>query len=123
MANATKVLVQKRGVNFKTLVVLIVLSGAYVTITGESVNLTGALIPNPAAQVVTGPSNAPLIPPRLSFSLGGYTATLTATATPLVYKLQFWNGDVELASENYPAVISGGTLVVELDFGTGSFDN
>jgi hypothetical protein len=123
MAATLKVLKQKRGVNFSTLVVLITLSGAYVTITGESVTLTGAGIPNPGAQVVTGPSTAPLIPPRLSFSLGGYTATLTPTATPLVYTLQFWNGDTELASENYPAVISGGTLVVEIDFGTGSFDS
>lgn len=119
MANALSVIRQKRGVNFKTLVVACVLSGNYTQVTGESVNLSAASIPNPNAVVATGPNGTPTIPPRVTTqTLGGYKAELTATATPLVYTLRFWNGNAELAAGAYPAVISGGTLVFELDFGT-----
>lgn len=123
MAAALKVLKQKRGVNFETLVVQITLSGNYPGTPGEVISLNGATIPNTGAQVVTGPSVNPLIPPRCNSSLGGWQAQLTPTANPLEYDLAFFNGTVQLTAIAYPAVISGGVLTIEIDFGTGSFDS
>ena len=57
MAAVAKILYQKRGVNFKTTVFGITLSGTYPGDPGEVVTLTSAAS-NPSATTVTGPSGA-----------------------------------------------------------------
>jgi hypothetical protein len=115
MPAAVKVLYQKRGVNFKTTVFGITLSGIYPGDPGEVVTLTSAAS-NPSATTVTGPSGAAALGAKVAAEqLGGWAAQLTPTATAGQYDLSFWNGTTELTNIGYPAVISGGLLTVEVD--------
>lgn len=121
MANTVTALYQKRGVNHKTTVVQIVVSGNYVQ-GGEAVNLSASALLNPNAKAITGPNlNFPLPPKVAAQSLGGYTATVTPTGNACNTKIQFWNGNTELAAGAYPnPAITGGTLTLELDHDLGS---
>ena len=124
MSAALKVLYQRGNDNSKTLIVGVTLSANYPGDPGEVLTLTAGSIPNPDAKVVTGPSYlsaTPTLPPKIGAqSLGGYTATLKNTGTAGQYDLQFWNGNTQLAGGAYPAVVSGGTLTLELEFDLGS---
>jgi hypothetical protein len=127
MASALKVLYQRENGNSKTLIVGVAVIGNYPGDPGEVVNLTAGLIPNPNAKTITGPnysaSALPSLPPKIGAeALGGYQAQLLPTAAniagtaPGQYALSFWNGVAELGAGAYPAVISGGTLTLELEF-------
>ena len=116
MAAAVKSLYEKRGVNFKTTVFQITLSGNYPGDPGETVPLTAASAANPGAVTVTGPSGAAPIGAAVRCNqLGGWRAEVKPTATAGQYNLSFWNGTTELTNIAYPAVISGGLLTVEVD--------
>ncbi len=116
MAALVTIAYQKNGVNFKTTVFNIALSGNYPGDPGEVVTLTSAAS-NPQARTVTGPSGKAKLGPRIGASqLGGYKAELKPTATDGQYDLSFWtSGGTELAGGAYPATISGGLLTVEID--------
>ncbi len=110
MANAVTIAYQKNGVNFKTTVFNIALTGNYAA--PEVVTLTSAAS-NPSARTNTGPSGtAPLGAVPTFGGVPGYAATLTPTATPGQYNLTFSAGGAALAGA-YP----GGTqpLGVEID--------
>lgn len=120
MANTATALYQKRGVNHKTTVVQIAVSGNYAQ-GGEAVNLSASALLNPNAKAITGPNLSFPLPPKVAAqSLGGYTATVTPTGSECNAKIQFWNGDTELAAGAYPDVIANGTLTLELDHDLGS---
>ncbi len=109
MANLVTVLYQKNGVNFKTSVFNIALSGNYAA--PEVVTLTSAAS-NPGAQAITGPSGAsPLSPVICGGGIPGYVATLAPTATPGQYNLSFANGAAPFAGA-YPA---NSFITVEVD--------
>jgi hypothetical protein len=123
MAAAVKVLYEKRGVNFKTTVFGITLSGNYPGDPGEVVTLTASSASNPGAVTCDGPNgNAPIGAVVSSSQLGGYKAEVKPTATPGQYDLSFWFGGSgsanpqELAAGAYPAGISGGLLTVAVDY-------
>lgn len=111
MANSVKVLYQRNGVNFKTTVFQITLTGSYAA--PEVVTLTSAS-PNPAAQTVTGPAGAAKIPPVVasisgSAEVGISGAQLLPTATAGQYDLYLFNGattsPISGAYSNSPVVI------------------
>ena len=116
MAAAVKILYQKHGVNFKTTVFGITLSGNYPGDPGEVVTLTSAAS-NPSAVNCTGPNGAaPLGGAVVAIQqTGGWAPQLKPTATAGQYNLSFWNGTTELTATGYPAAISGGLLTVEID--------
>jgi hypothetical protein len=109
MANAVTILYQKHGVNFKSTVFNIALSGNYAA--PEVVTLTSAAS-NPTAQTVTGPSGAASIPPRITSSnVSGYVPNLVATATAGQYNLTLAYG----ATAFNGAYAAGANITVEVD--------
>lgn len=108
MANLATVLYQKTGVNFKTTVFNIALSGANAA--PEVVTLTAAAS-NPQARTVTGPQGAAKLPPRVSGGPAGYVASLVPTATAGQYDLTFAYGATAFAG-NFAA---GAFVTVEID--------
>jgi hypothetical protein len=118
MASAVTAAYEKHGVNFKTSVFNIALTGNY-TAGGEVVTLTSAAS-NPAARTITGPNGAPQLPPRVvAYQVGGspiadgYVANLTPTATAGQYKLTFAQG-ATLFTGAYSA---GDFALIEVDHG------
>ena len=118
---AGTVLYQKNGVNFKTTVAKIAVSGTYPASGGLAINLAASALLNPNVKAVTGPNDSFPIPPRVTTQqLGGWQAVLTPTGTGCNATLQFFNGTTELTNITIPTVISNGVLVVELDHNLGS---
>lgn len=114
MANQATTTYQKNGINFKTTVFQIALTGAYAA--PESVDLRAQNALNPSAQPVTGPNGAPPLPPRITaLQVGGggngYVGQLKATATAGVYNLTFVQG-VTAFNGNYTA---GDFVTIEVD--------
>lgn len=99
MANTVTVLFQKNGINYKTTVFQIALTGSYAG--PEVVTLTGAAS-NPNNQIVTGPAGAAKLAPRVALSFASGTsgtadpgitsAQLIPTATAGQYNLLLLNG-------------------------------
>lgn len=122
MPAAVSILYQKNGVNFKTTVFQVVLSGSYPGDPGEIVTLTSSAL-NPGATTVIGPQGTAKLGARVAASqLGGFKAELKPTAIAGQYGLTFWYGGTssgtppaELETAAYPASISGGLLTVEID--------
>ena len=85
---------------------------------GVLLNLAPGNILDPNAVGVVGPSQVPvLVPGVFSENLGGYNAAVVAPTAGLnTYKLQFFNGDAELAGGAYPAAISAGYLTLEIPY-------
>jgi|SRR5579859_7600529 len=124
MAAAVSVLRQKNGVNFKTTVFNIALTGNYVNPTGETISLLASTASNPNGISVTGPNigdttNPPVVAAQ---SLAGYQAQLAPTATPGQYTLTLWNGNSQAASNPYATLFGATTpvLTIEQDFNLGS---
>jgi hypothetical protein len=109
MANLVTILYQKHGVNFKSTVFKIALSGANAA--PEVVTLTSAAS-NPSAQTVTGPAGAAPLPARITSSnVSGYVPDLVPTATPGQYNLTFAAAAVAFAGP----FAEGATVTVEID--------
>ena len=109
MANLVTILYQKHGVNFKSTVFNIALSGNYAA--PEVVTLTSAAS-NPSAQTVTGPAGAAPLPPRItSNNVSGYEPDLVAAATPGQYNLTLAAAGVAFSG----AYAAGANISVEID--------
>lgn len=94
----------------------ITVSGTYTTAaTGETINLNTAINKNGLelnAFLPTGGGDTGFVD-ILSCNAGGYTVT-TSALNAGSFNLFFWNGIAELATETYPAVISGGQIAVRV---------
>jgi hypothetical protein len=109
MANTVTAVYQKHGVNFKSTVFNIALSGNYAA--PEVVTLTSAAS-NPSAQPVTGPAGTPPLPPRVTSSnVSGYVPNLVATATPGQFNLTLYAAAVAFSG----AYAAGANITVEVD--------
>jgi hypothetical protein len=109
MANAVTAVYQKQGINFKSTVFNIALSGSYAG--PEVVTLTSAAS-NPSAATVTGPAGTPPLPPRItSCNVSGYTPDLVATATAGQYNLTLAAAAVAFNG----AYAAGAKITVEVD--------
>ena len=108
MANAVTAVYQKQGINFKSTVFNIALSGNYAA--PEVVTLTSAAS-NPSAATVTGPAGTPPLPPRItSCNVSGYVPNLVATATAGQYNLTL----AAAASAFSGAYAAGAKITVEV---------
>lgn len=111
MANTATVLYQKNGVNFKTSVFNLALTGAYAT---ETFTLTSATS-NPNAQTITGPAGAAKWQPRVTLvnlpNVVAYALLPTATAGQYTLALYTATGSVVLTG-NYPA---NAAAIIEID--------
>jgi hypothetical protein len=109
---------QRHAVNGKTTVVALAVLGSFPGGNGELVDLRASELLNPQAKTVTGPNGAPDSPPMVASAIAGWLAILTPTGGVAgQFYLSFWNGDVELTAEAYPAGILAGTVTVYLDHG------
>jgi len=86
---------------------------------GVQLDISPGKILDPSSLGVNGPSLVPPVPPGVfSSSLGGYIPQIVPTTGGLSgYKLQFWtSGGTELAAGAYPGAISGGDLVLDIEY-------
>jgi hypothetical protein len=115
MANTVTIKYQKRGVNFKTTVFQIALTGSYAG--PEVVTLTSAAS-NPGATTADGPAGTAKLPPRIT-SISGTALVgisggqLVPTGTPGQYNLTLYNGATSAPISG--AYSNSPVLIVEVD--------
>ena len=97
----------------------VVPTGNYTT-GGDTLNLNPSALADPLGLGIIGfPSNPPQTPPIVdqTFFTGayaGYSASIVPGATLGTYKLQIWNGGVELGAGAYPAGILNQYIAIEV---------
>lgn len=113
MALACKLLRNSPDDNPDRVLIQVTASGNYVT-TGDTLDLT--LLTDPNGQGIIGPNAVLTILPEVRTRCQGYYAEFVMGTTLKNNKLQcFAPGGAEVGAGAYPAQISGGTIVVQLE--------